>query len=131
MIKSKIKVFSGLLLLFFGLAVVFTSLAGMTGFAVSGNLSSGVSAAIGIIPIVAGLIIIFSERGGDSDDDRYTPDRMRGTDSLRSHNNEAHYAMTQRYIQEHGQKPSAQQLREYIRKYHETGELDAMMNDDE
>ena len=63
MIKSKIKIFSGLLLLFFGFAIIFTSLAGMTGFAISENLSTSLNAVLGLIPIIAGLIIIFSEMG--------------------------------------------------------------------
>src|SRR3989344_9654351 len=65
MIKSKIKIFSGLLLLFFGFAIIFTSLAGMTGFAVSSNLGSGINAVLGLIPIIAGLIILFFGRGND------------------------------------------------------------------
>ncbi|MBI2045362.1 hypothetical protein HYT23_04860 [Candidatus Pacearchaeota archaeon] len=123
----KKRLILGLALFSLGVAVVLSSITGMTGFVISDNFGASINIILGLVPIVAGLIIIFSDRHR-GDDDNYS-DRMRGRDSLRAHNEEAHHRMIRRYISEHGREPSKQELKEYIRKYHETDELADIMDE--
>ena len=84
MSKKHKKFVIGLVLFFLGIAIVLSSMTGMTGFVISNDLSTPLNAIFGLIPIAAGLIIIFSERHRDDDDDRrgYDEDRMRGGESF-------------------------------------------------
>tara|TARA_Y100000034_G_scaffold135429_1_gene207332 strand:+ start:1693 stop:2106 length:414 start_codon:yes stop_codon:yes gene_type:complete len=49
--------------------------------------------------------------------------RFKGRNALRRHNEEAQYAAREAYVQEYGRKPSKKELRVFMRKPHERGEL--------
>ncbi|MBI2045361.1 hypothetical protein HYT23_04855 [Candidatus Pacearchaeota archaeon] len=55
----------GFILFFLGVAIVLSSMTGMTGFVISSNLSASLNAVLGLVPIIAGLVIIFLDRKSD------------------------------------------------------------------
>ena len=130
-IKMKSKYFFGFTLVIIGVVTILTSATGITGFAISNNFKDEINFIFGVIPLIAGLLLLLFGRG---DEDSYSgkgKDRMKSNDGLRKHNREGRRGAEQMYFEQHGERPGAnsEEFKTFKRVVHEDGSLDRYLND--
>ncbi len=110
--NSKLQKNLGILFILIGSIFILNASSGITGFFIIEKIGEGISSILGLIFVALGILLF-----------------LRGRDSLRKHNKEAHYAMKKLYEEEVGEKPSKEKLKEFIRTYHERGWLPDILGD--
>ncbi len=106
---------AGVLSFVIGIIFLIHSFSGITGFIIHEELNKNTSSILGAVFILIGIILLSARR-----DYEYG---LRSRDSLRIHNEEAHYAARETFRRQYHHNPNKEELKKFIRKYHERGWL--------
>lgn len=100
-----------------GILIIGNSLLSITGYTILDNINNSKGYYVGAWFIASGIILLtISLR------EAYNAE-LKSRQSLRMHNHEAHFYAEKHYKEIYGRKPTHEELREYIREIHESGDI--------
>ncbi|MBX4196299.1 hypothetical protein KW805_01800 [Candidatus Pacearchaeota archaeon] len=107
----------GLILVIVGVILLISSYS-LTG-AVIGAADAQSREVLGLVAVFVGILLLSLGE----------PYAFRSRNSLRTHNNQAHYHTRKEFVETYGRNPTPQEHREYMRSIHEKNDLHSMVEE--